>query len=81
MLKSNLESVPVWRTFELDQVVVGAVGGEQSASVLKVLAFCLTLQHLLASFVKPVGEEDAQLKPSHNETACAQGPTTRAIFS
>lgn len=44
---------------ELDQIVVGAVGGEQGAGVLEVLALCFTLQRPVARLEKPVCEKDA----------------------
>ena len=48
MTSLNLDTVPRRRTFELDQVVVGAVGGEEGSAVLKVLAFRLALERLVA---------------------------------
>ena len=36
--------VASWRALELDQVVVAAVGSQEGASMLKVLAFCVALE-------------------------------------
>jgi hypothetical protein len=62
MTSLNLDTVPRRRTFELDQVVVGAVGGEEGSGVLEVLAFRLALERLVARLEKPVGEEDATVR-------------------
>ena len=40
-------------------MIIGAVSGEEGASVLKVLAFCLALQRPVAGLEEPVREEDA----------------------
>ena len=44
----NFNLISRRRPLELDQIIVGAVGGEQGACMLKVLALCLTLECLVA---------------------------------
>ena len=61
-IKLNTDYIPWRRPLELDQVVVGAVGGEEGAGVLEVLALRVALQRLVARLLKyeePVCKEDA----------------------
>ena len=55
----NGNYVPRRRPLELDQVVVSAVGGEEGAGMLEVLALRVALQRLVARLEEPVSEENA----------------------
>ena len=60
MTSLNLDTVPRRRTFELDQVVVGAdcrTAVRRAPLCSKVLAFCLALERLVARLEKTGGEE------------------------
>ena len=51
----DLNTVPGRGTLKLDQVVVGAVRGEERAGVLKVLTLGVALERLLARPEEPIG--------------------------
>ena len=55
----NTNNIPRRRPLELDQVVVGAVSGEEGAGVLKVLALRVALQRLVARLEEPGRDKDA----------------------
>ena len=60
----DFDTVPGRHTLELDQIVVGAVGGEQCVGVLEVLALGVALKRLLARLEEPIGQEDAPVRRS-----------------
>ena len=51
----DFDTVPGRHTLELDQIVVGAVRGEERAGVLKVLTLGVALERLLARPEEPIG--------------------------